>query len=80
MSVFIESIIISNFLSCKKTEVLLSPFTPLVGYNNAGKSNILSAIKWLLEKRVINIDETFLKNESEVYVSADISRIDENTL
>ncbi|MEY1549350.1 ATP-dependent endonuclease, partial [Providencia manganoxydans] len=80
MSVFIESIIINNFLSCKKTEVLLSPFTPLVGYNNAGKSNILSAIKWLLEKRVINIDETFLKNESEVYVSAEISGIDENTL
>ncbi|MEQ4676788.1 AAA family ATPase [Providencia vermicola] len=80
MSVFIESIIINNFLSCKKTEVLLSPFTPLVGYNNAGKSNILNAIKWLLEKRVINIDETFLKNESEIYVSAEISGIDENTL
>jgi len=28
----------------------LTDFTPLVGYNNAGKSNILEAIKWLLRK------------------------------
>ncbi|WP_082970717.1 AAA family ATPase [Morganella psychrotolerans] len=53
MSVYIKSLDINNYLSCKNTSFELSPFTPLVGYNNAGKSNILSAIKWLLEKKNI---------------------------
>lgn len=39
---------ISNFRSCRTTELSLNGFTPIVGYNNAGKSTILSAIEWLL--------------------------------
>jgi len=39
---------ICNFRSCRATELLLHDFTPIVGYNNAGKSNILNAIEWLL--------------------------------
>lgn len=53
MAVYITKLEINNYLSCKKTELELSPFTSLVGYNNAGKSNILSAVKWLLEKRTL---------------------------
>ncbi len=41
---------IKNFKSIKNETFELSAFTPLVGYNNAGKSNILEAIKWLLRK------------------------------
>jgi putative ATP-dependent endonuclease of OLD family len=39
---------ISNFRSCLTTELSINEFTPIVGYNNAGKSTILSAIEWLL--------------------------------
>jgi putative ATP-dependent endonuclease of the OLD family len=38
---------ISNFRSCHSTELRINAFTPIVGYNNAGKSNILTAIEWL---------------------------------
>lgn len=44
-----KSIIIENFE--------LSAYTPLVGYNNAGKSNILSAIKWLLRRTSLQIND-----------------------
>lgn len=39
---------ISNFRSCLSTELSINEYTPIVGYNNAGKSTILSAIEWLL--------------------------------
>ena len=40
---------IKNFRSCIETNVYVNPYTALVGYNNAGKSNIILAIKFLLE-------------------------------
>ena len=39
---------IQNFRSCLNTQLAINAFTPIVGYNNAGKSTILSAIEWLL--------------------------------
>jgi predicted ATP-dependent endonuclease of OLD family len=39
---------INNYRSCKKTKIKFEPFTPLVGYNNAGKSNILKCIDALV--------------------------------
>lgn len=45
---------ISNFRSCRSTELSLSTFTPIVGYNNAGKSTILSAIEWLLAQSALS--------------------------
>lgn len=47
---FISNLKIKNFKSCIDTELLLSPFTVLVGYNNAGKSNSLTALQWLIKK------------------------------
>ncbi|MGR5335729.1 ATP-dependent nuclease [Vibrio gigantis] len=44
----ISEIEISNFRSCKKTKIKLETFTPLVGYNNAGKSNILKCLDALV--------------------------------
>lgn len=46
----ISEVTIKNFKSCINTTILLSDFTPLVGYNNAGKSNCLSAIQWLIRR------------------------------
>lgn len=47
---FISSITIKNFKSIREETFPLTSYTPLVGYNNAGKSNILEAIQWLLNK------------------------------
>jgi len=42
-------ITIKNYRSCKQVALTIDDFTPIVGYNNAGKSNILNAIEWFLE-------------------------------
>ncbi len=39
---------ITNFRSCLATDLNINEFTPIVGYNNAGKSTILFAVEWLL--------------------------------
>ena len=44
----ISTIQISNYRSAKDVALELHPFTPVVGYNNAGKSNLLSGLQWLL--------------------------------
>ncbi len=54
MNVRLTKISISNFRSCKSTEATLRPYTALVGYNNAGKSNIILAIKWLLDGSLLS--------------------------
>ncbi|MGK0414124.1 MAG: putative ATP-dependent endonuclease of OLD family [Polaribacter sp.] len=56
MGHIISKIQIENFKSIKNHEFVFSDFTPLVGYNNAGKSNILEAIKWILRKTSLKID------------------------
>lgn len=57
MSATIQSIQISNFRSCVNTSIILSPYTALVGYNNSGKSNILTAIQWLLRKTSLSVSD-----------------------
>jgi predicted ATP-dependent endonuclease of OLD family len=65
---------IKNFKSCNDVELVLSDFTPLVGYNNGGKSNVLESIKWLL--RATSLPETyFCNNEQSVEVSGKVSGI-----
>lgn len=44
----LKKIWLKNYRSCHDIEVELSSFTPLVGYNNAGKSTIIQGIIWLL--------------------------------
>ncbi|MCR6655060.1 MAG: ATP-binding protein [Opitutus sp.] len=53
---------ISNFRSCKNVSLPLGNFTPVVGYNNAGKSNILSAIEWLIEPSALAAGDFFDPN------------------
>lgn len=54
MSIHIDKLKISNYKSCVEVEVPLSPFTALIGYNNSGKSNIISAIQWLLRRSALS--------------------------
>lgn len=47
---------IKNYKSCKEINLVLSGYAVMVGYNNAGKSNILEAINWFLNPS--GLDET----------------------
>jgi len=50
MAVYISDLDIRNFRSCVSTQLQLTKFTPLVGLNNCGKSNCLTALQWLVKK------------------------------
>lgn len=75
----ISDITINNYKSCFNTELKLSDFTPLIGYNNAGKSNCLSAIQWLLKKSSLQAKDFYDPN-SPVEVIAIIEGITSNLL
>ena len=40
---------INNFKAIREGEFKFSDYTPLVGYNNAGKSSILEALNWIIK-------------------------------
>ncbi|MDE5069571.1 MAG: AAA family ATPase, partial [Trichodesmium sp. St4_bin8_1] len=53
MSHKLTKIEIKNFRSIIDIDCELSEYSPVVGYNNAGKTNILEAIKWVLRKSLL---------------------------
>jgi len=79
MGHIIAEITIQNFKSIISETFQLSDFTPLIGYNNAGKSNILSAIKWLLRKSSLG-SECFNQQNSPVAVEGKVQGINQNIL
>lgn len=79
MGHIISKINIQNFKSIINQEFELSSFTPLVGYNNAGKSNILEAIKWVLRKTSLS-SSYFNDLTQPIVVSASIDGISEEIL
>ena len=74
MSHVLSEISIRNFKSIRSEAFELSSFTPLVGYNNAGKSNILEAIKWLLRKTSLT-ESSFYNRTLPVEMEGKISGI-----
>lgn len=70
----LSEIKIKNFKSIQDETLELSDFTPLVGYNNAGKSNILEATKWLLRKTSLS-DTAFYDMTQPVEMEGKISGI-----
>jgi ABC-type cobalamin/Fe3+-siderophores transport system ATPase subunit len=75
----ISSVQIENFRSIKNHEFPLAQFTALVGYNNAGKTNLLEAVNWLVKKSSLD-SSMFCDKEQAVTVTAVISGIDEGVL
>ncbi|NLB62572.1 MAG: AAA family ATPase [Fibrobacter sp.] len=55
-SIRLASITIKNLRSIKDESFPLSDFTALIGYNNAGKTNILMGCRWLLSKYSLPIN------------------------
>lgn len=72
----IATIHIKNFRSIIDEKFILSDFTALVGYNNGGKSNILTAIKWLLSKFTLS-KEDFYDLKKTIEIVGKISGINE---
>ncbi|CQJ17691.1 Predicted ATPase [Yersinia enterocolitica] len=79
MTVRLIKVSITNFRSCKSTEAFLRPYTALVGYNNAGKSNIILAIKWLLDGSLLNEADMY-DPQKPVLVEGIIEGITDDTL
>ena len=70
---------VSNFRSCKSAVFPLSDFTPLVGYNNGGKSNLLQAIKWLLRPYTLHLTD-FNNKDKPVTMSGKVTGITQEIL
>jgi putative ATP-dependent endonuclease of the OLD family len=70
---------IENFRSCKSLSVPLAPLTPVVGRNNAGKSNVLSAIQWFISPYRLEHSD-FFDHERPVIVEGEISGISDEVL
>ncbi|WP_417552052.1 ATP-dependent nuclease [Marinomonas fungiae] len=70
---------INNYRSCKNTKVKFEPFTPLVGYNNAGKSNILKCIDALVRGKAQTIS-SFYDPQQPIEIIALLEGLDEQAL
>ncbi|MCT4558617.1 MAG: AAA family ATPase [Pelagimonas sp.] len=75
----ISKVKIENYKSIQDAEFALSAYTPLVGYNNAGKTNILQALSWVIKKSSLQAAD-FFDTGSPVTVTAEMSGIDANVL
>lgn len=79
MTHLISEIAIKNYKSIIDETFDLSPFTPLVAYNNAGKSNMLEAIKWFLRNHSLT-ESDFYDITKPVEVIARIDGVSEDIL
>lgn len=75
----VDWIRIRNFRSCDDVFLNFESYAPLVGYNNAGKSNILKAIKWFLRPTGL-AEKDFTNTAEQVLVTAKISGISQELL
>ncbi|MDD4730089.1 MAG: AAA family ATPase [Dysgonamonadaceae bacterium] len=70
----LSQIKVTNYKSIIDETFELSDYTALVGYNNAGKSNILSAIKWLLRRTSLS-SEYFNQADQPIIIEGKIEGI-----
>ncbi|HAS6969107.1 TPA: AAA family ATPase [Vibrio parahaemolyticus] len=79
MSHYIKKLEIENYKSCKELTVVLTPYTPLVGYNNVGKSNILSALEWLVKDKLLT-EGDFNDSDLPIVVEGEVVGVTEDVL
>lgn len=75
----ITEITIKNFKSCQETFLRLEPFSALVGYNNAGKSNILKCIDALVRGKAQEVN-SFYDSSQPIEIVALLEGLNEKTL
>lgn len=71
----LSEIRIQNFRSCRNVELTLGDCTPIVGYNNAGKSNLLDALAWFVAPAPLR-DTDFHDIEKPVMVEGTLAGLD----
>lgn len=71
----VDCVHIENFRSINNQSLHLNEVTAFVGYNNAGKSNFLRAIEWLLKPASKLSEENFGSLNQDVVVIGKISNI-----
>ncbi|MES2486406.1 MAG: AAA family ATPase [Bacteroidota bacterium] len=79
MSHIISDLHIKNYKSIIDHSFQFTNFTPLVGYNNAGKTTILESIKWILKKYSLDIT-CFNNSDHPIEMTAVIEGISEEVL
>lgn len=75
----ISRVLIKNFRACKNLDLMLDLYTPIVGYNNAGKTAILDAILWAVEPKSLT-DKDFNDHGAEVEVICWIDGVTDDVL
>lgn len=70
---------INNFRSCKETILKLESFTALVGYNNAGKSNLLKCIDILVRGKAQD-ESSFYDVSKPIQIIALLDGLNEQSL
>lgn len=75
----LSNITIQNYKSIISQSFELADYTPLIGYNNAGKTNLLNGIKWLLRKSSLP-SEAFYLATNPVIIEGKIEGIDATLL
>lgn len=75
----LSQIRIKNYKSCKDINLVLSGYAVMVGYNNAGKSNILEATNWFLSPSGLN-ESCFNDVNSAIEVEGMIEGINDELL
>ena len=75
----ISTLKVSNFKAIRVGVFEFSNYTPLVGYNNAGKSSILEALTWVIKPSSISAT-SFNNPEHQVSVAVKVSGITDAVL
>lgn len=74
MAASISALEVRNYRSCRELSVALSAYTPIVGRNNCGKSNLVAALSWLVRKSNLG-QEDFNDPDQAVEVVGSLSSI-----
>lgn len=70
----ISELKVRGFKSISDAVFPLSDYTPLVGYNNAGKTNVLKALSWIIKRSSLPVED-FYRADQPVSVEAELSGI-----
>ena len=74
----ISHVHIKNFRSCVDISLDLNSFNAFIGYNNAGKSNCLRAIKWALTPNAKPTYDDFNDKDQQIEVEITFTDVDQN--
>lgn len=83
MTTLVKNLEVFNFRSCINTKICIDTYTALIGYNNAGKSNIISALKFLIDPSSVKsfpLSGNINNSSEEIIVTCELHNINEVSL